>query len=99
MVLLFEVAGPFRWKPKVERAGALTRIIWGWFSLARIAAGFNDISWAFREDERQQITELCEGLEQRGMFDVETVRDAIRMRSNASGKPPAANEPNKGNEC
>lgn len=60
MVLMFEVAGPFRWKPKVERVGALTRIIWGCFSVARIAAGFNDIARTFREDEREQCAAWCE---------------------------------------
>ena len=60
MVLMFEVAGPFRWKPKVERVGALTRIIWGCFSVARIAAGFNDISRTFREDEREHCAAVCE---------------------------------------
>lgn len=82
MVLLFEVAGPFRWKPKVERVGALTRIIWGYFSVARIAAGFNDIARTFREDEREQCVAVCDDLEQRGMFDVDTVREAIMARSN-----------------
>lgn len=60
MVLLFEVAGPFRWKPKVERVGALTRIIWGCFSVARIAAGFNDIARTFREDEREQCAAIAD---------------------------------------
>lgn len=83
MVLLFEVAGPFRWKPKVERVGALTRIIWGCFSVARIAAGFNDIARTFRQDEREQCVGICDSLEQRGMFDIDTVREAIMARSNA----------------
>jgi len=60
MVLLFEVGGPFRWKPKVERVGALTRIIWGCFSVARIAAGFNDVARAFREDEREQCAAIAD---------------------------------------
>ncbi|KVW92639.1 hypothetical protein [Thiobacillus denitrificans] len=60
MVLLFEVDGPFRFKPKVERVGALTRIIWGCFSVARIAAGFNDVARAFREDECEQCAAIAD---------------------------------------
>jgi len=81
MVLLFEVAGPFRWKPKVERVGALTRIIWGCFSVARIAAGFNDIARTFREDEREICAGICDRFAARGMHPAECA-GAIRMRSN-----------------
>lgn len=47
MTILFEVAGPFRLKPKIERIGAMTRGIWLWFSFACIRAGFNDLLCAF----------------------------------------------------
>lgn len=60
MVLLFEVAGPFRCKPKVERVGALTRIIWGCLSVAWVPAGFNDIARTFREDEREICAGICD---------------------------------------
>lgn len=55
MVLMFEIAGPFRWKPKLEQFGPLRRWIWGWFSVAYIAAGFNDVSKAIRQDERERM--------------------------------------------
>lgn len=56
MVLMFEIAGPFRWKPKLEQFGPLRRWIWGWFSVAYIAAGFNDVSKAIRQDERERMS-------------------------------------------
>lgn len=56
MVLMFEIAGPFRWKPKAEKSGPLRRWIWAWFSVAYIAAGFNDVSMAIRQDERERIS-------------------------------------------
>lgn len=56
MVVLFEIAPPFRWRPKAEKAGPLRRWIWGWFSVAYIAAGFNDISEAIRQDERELMS-------------------------------------------
>jgi len=55
MVLIFEIAGPFRWKPKSEKVGPMRRWIWAWFSVAYIGAAFNDISKAIRQDERERI--------------------------------------------
>lgn len=75
MVLMFEVAGPFRWKSKVERVGALTRIIWGCFSVARIAAGFNDIARTFREDEREQCAAIADARAMRCEAKIATSED------------------------
>ncbi len=56
MILMFEVKPPFRAKPKVERTGPMTRLIWGWFSVAYFhRCGINDIGRAFREDERNRM--------------------------------------------
>jgi len=55
MVIMFEIAGPFRLRGKIERAGPLTRFIWAWFSFVYLNAGYNDIARAIREDERQKI--------------------------------------------
>lgn len=54
MVLMFEIAPPFRWKPKVEKVSPLTRLIWAWFSVAYIAGKFGSVWDAFRQDERQK---------------------------------------------
>ena len=58
MVLIFEVAGPFRLRPKAEKFGPLRRWIWGLFSVAYISAGFNDISKAIRQDERERVSDF-----------------------------------------
>lgn len=55
MVMIFEVAGPWRWKPKAEHYGPLRRLIWGCFSVAYISAGFNDVARAIRQDERERM--------------------------------------------
>lgn len=55
MVVMFEIAKPFRWKPKAERAGPLRRWIWAYFSVAYIGAGFNDVAGAIRADERERL--------------------------------------------
>ena len=49
MLLVFEIKGPFRWKPKKEHYGPLHRWIWGWFSVAYIGAGFNELLRAMRD--------------------------------------------------
>lgn len=43
MLFFFEVAGPFRLVPKIERIGALRRLIWGWFAVGYIRAGINEM--------------------------------------------------------
>ncbi len=60
MVVMFEVAPPFRLRPKVERFGPLVRVIWGWFSISYIAAGVNEMARAFRLDEREECALLAE---------------------------------------
>ena len=55
MVVLFEIARPFRRVWKVERFGPLVRFIWGWFSFAYISADFNDVARAIRQDERERM--------------------------------------------
>lgn len=54
IVLMFEIAPPFRWTPKVERVGPLTRWIWAWFSVAYISGKFGSVWEAIRQDERQK---------------------------------------------
>ncbi len=96
MMLMFEIAGPFRPKPVVERVGPLTRVIWMWFSVAYLGAGFNDVWRAMREHERKECASLCEqivrhpagyGGQWEGYGPVMTTRDgaacaaAIRERS------------------
>ncbi|PKY09816.1 hypothetical protein B1757_13085 [Acidithiobacillus marinus] len=57
MVVILEIAGPFRWRLKAEHYGPLRRLIWGWFSVAYISAGFNDVAKAIRQDERERLAE------------------------------------------
>ena len=54
MVVMFEIAPPFRPVPKVEKVGPLTRLIWAWFSVAYISGKFGSVWDAFRQDERQK---------------------------------------------
>lgn len=54
MVVMIEIAGPFRLVPKLEKAGQLRRLIWAWFSVAYIPGKIGAISEAFRQDERQK---------------------------------------------
>lgn len=54
MVVMFEIAGPFRLVPKLEKAGQLRRLIWAWFSVAYIHGKFGRLSEAFRQDERRK---------------------------------------------
>jgi hypothetical protein len=54
MVVIFEIAGPFRLVPKLEKHGQLRRMIWAWFSVTYLPAKFGAISKAFRQDERQK---------------------------------------------
>ena len=51
MVVMFEIAPPFRWTPKVE---PLTRWIWAWFSVAYLSGKFGRVWEAIRQDERQK---------------------------------------------
>lgn len=60
MVFMFEISGPFRLIGKYENFGALRRWIWGWFSVAYISEGFNDVAKAIREDERERLRQLGE---------------------------------------
>lgn len=60
MVVMLEIAGGFRLRPKVERHGPLVRVIWGFFSVAYIGAGFNDVSRAFRVAEAEACAKLCD---------------------------------------
>lgn len=60
MVVMFEVAGGFRLRPKIERHGPLVRVIWAYFSVAFISAGFNDVWRAFRMDEAEECARLCD---------------------------------------
>ena len=60
MVFLFECSNPFRKTWKIEKIGPLRRFIWGWFSVAYIDAGFNDVWRAMREDEREECACLVE---------------------------------------
>ncbi len=56
MILMLEITPPFRMKPKAERTGPMTRLIWGWFSVAYFhRCGINDVGRAFREDERRRM--------------------------------------------
>lgn len=60
MIVLFEVSPPFRWRAKREKAGPMTRWIWGWFSVAYFhRCGLNDLDDVFRRDERERM--LAEG--------------------------------------
>jgi hypothetical protein len=43
MIYLFEFDPPCSLRPKVERIGRMTRIIWMWWSVAFIRAGINDM--------------------------------------------------------
>jgi len=43
MTYLFEFDPPCRLRPKIERIGVMTRIIWLWWSVAFIRRGFNDL--------------------------------------------------------
>lgn len=80
MVLMFEIAGPFRAKPTIERYGPLIRVIWGWFSLASISAGFNDVCEAFRMDERERWTSvLAEKWHDEGFASGETLQEYLGM--------------------
>lgn len=47
---LIEYAPPFRLKPKVERIGPMTRIIWGMWSVAIFKLDFNSLWKAFALD-------------------------------------------------
>lgn len=50
MIIFFEISQPFRAKPKIERISVLRRLIWGWFSVAYLPGGFNDVAKAVRDD-------------------------------------------------
>ena len=50
MTYLFEFDPPCRLRMKIERIGAMTRIIWLWWSVAFIRGGFNDLLVAFEQE-------------------------------------------------
>jgi hypothetical protein len=41
MAVWIEVAKPFVWKPKIERAAGFVGLMWGWVRVAHIAYDFN----------------------------------------------------------
>jgi hypothetical protein len=61
-ILLFEydrVHGGWRWPCKVEKIGPMTRIIFGWWSIAIFKdCGINDMWAAFRTDERERLFKI-----------------------------------------
>lgn len=51
MILMAEIAKPFRWRGRIERYGFMTRLIWGWFSVAYFnGIGLNDLRHVFSEE-------------------------------------------------
>jgi len=56
MIIQFEASPPFRLRPKVERMGPMTRIIWTWFSVAYYhRVNINGLFRAFMEEGRSQL--------------------------------------------
>lgn len=55
VVLLIEFAPPFRATPKLERIGPMTRVIWGWWSVAVLRKNLHGLFEAIRADERERI--------------------------------------------
>jgi len=57
MIIMFEIIPPFRWKMKIDKCGPMTRVIWGYFSIAYFhKCGINDLRNAFIEDFKDYYT-------------------------------------------
>jgi hypothetical protein len=92
MVIMFEIAPPFRFRPKVEMFGALVRIIWGYFSVSHISGGVNDIAKAFRTSEREECAAMFDAIVQSNndrtppgkAYFAKCAAEAIRARSSRS---------------
>jgi hypothetical protein len=53
VIVMIEVAAPFRMRPKHERFGVFNRWIWAWFSIVYLPGlGINDMRKAYRQADR-----------------------------------------------
>ena len=64
MIIFFEISNPFMAKPKFEKVSVLRRFIWGWFSIAYLPGGFNDVAKAIRDDYTERLTNTEEQVKQ-----------------------------------
>jgi hypothetical protein len=52
MSLWIEITPPFVWRPKIERAGVFTGVLWGWFRIGHIPCDFNEFVLGIAEAGR-----------------------------------------------
>lgn len=81
MVIVFEISKPYH-VFKVEKLGngAMTRVIWAWFSIAFYRGEFNDIARVIRADERKKIFTADDNTLQKMAEDPDLEKEYARSR-------------------
>lgn len=59
MIILFEIDPPFRWRPKIERIGNMSRFIFGCFSVALFRGHGINVMWQFFYDHNRRKIEIA----------------------------------------